>query len=46
LRPLPFKRFFMDETRAAILDPGRRRTKNGYFWAIVSDDPWHDVTVF
>ena len=29
-------RVFMDETRAPVLDPGRRRTKTGYFWAIVS----------
>jgi transposase len=31
-------RLFMDETTAPVLDPGRRRTKKGYFWAIASDD--------
>lgn len=31
-------RVFMDETRAPVLDPGRRKTKTGYFWAIVADD--------
>jgi transposase len=31
----------MDETRAPVLDPGRRRTKIGYLWAIARDDrPW------
>jgi hypothetical protein len=34
-------RIFMDETRAPVLDPGRRKTKTGYFWAIVSDDRCH-----
>lgn len=34
-------RIFMDETRAPVLDPGRRKTKTGYFWAIVSDDRGH-----
>ena len=29
-------RVFMDETRAPVLDPGRRKTKTGYFWAIVA----------
>jgi len=30
-----------DETRAPVLDPGRGRTKTGYFWAIARDDrPW------
>jgi transposase len=30
-----------DETRAPVLDPGRGRTKTGYFWAISRDDrPW------
>lgn len=30
-----------DETRAPVLDPGRGRTKSGYFWAIARDDrPW------
>ncbi|WP_394341565.1 IS66 family transposase [Rhodobacter sp. CZR27] len=31
-------RLFMDETTAPVLDPGRRRTRTGFFWAIVSDD--------
>jgi transposase len=31
-------RLFMDETTAPVLDPGRRRTKKGFFWAIASDD--------
>ena len=32
---------FVDETRAPVLDPGRGRTKTGYFWAIARDDrPW------
>ena len=31
----------VDETRAPVLDPGRGRTKSGYFWAIARDDrPW------
>ncbi len=34
-------RLFMDETRAPVLDPGRRRTRTGFFWAIVSDDRGH-----
>jgi len=34
-------RIFMDENRAPVLDPGRRKTKTGYFWAIVSDDRGH-----
>lgn len=30
-----------DETTAAVLDPGRGRTKKGFFWAIARDDrPW------
>jgi hypothetical protein len=29
------------EDRAPVLDPGRRRTKSGYLWAIARDDrPW------
>jgi len=28
----------VDETRAPVLDPGRGRTKSGYFWAIARDD--------
>src|SRR3546814_13345190 len=31
----------MDETTAPVLDPGRRRTKKGFFWAIASDDRGH-----
>ena len=34
-------RVFVDETRAPVLDPGRKRTKSGYFWAVVSDDRGH-----
>ena len=34
-------RIFMDETRAPVLDPGRKRTKLGFFWAVVSDDRGH-----
>ncbi len=34
-------RLFMDETTAPVLDPGRRRTKTGYFWAIAADDRGH-----
>src|SRR3546814_2141356 len=34
-------RIFMDETTAPVLDPGRRRTKKGFFWAIASDDRGH-----
>lgn len=31
----------VDETRAPVLDPGRGRTKIGYFWALARDDrPW------
>jgi hypothetical protein len=31
----------MDETRAPVLDPGSRKTKTGYFWALARDDrPW------
>jgi Transposase IS66 family len=34
----------VDETRAPVLDPGRGRTKTGYFWAISRDDrPWGRV---
>ncbi len=35
------ERIFMDETRAPVLDPGRKRTKLGFFWAIVSDGRGH-----
>jgi transposase len=34
-------RVFMDETRAPVLDPGRKATRTGWFWAIVSDDRGH-----
>lgn len=37
-------RIFMDETRAPVLDPGRKTTKTGWFWAIVSDDRGHGGT--
>ena len=37
-------RIFMDETRAPVLDPGRRTTKTGWFWAIVSDNRGHGGT--
>jgi transposase len=31
----------IDETVVPVLDPGRGRTKKGYFWAIARDDrPW------
>ena len=34
-------KLFVDETKAPVLDPGRGRTKTGYFWAIARDDrPW------
>ncbi len=34
-------RLFADETVMPVLDPGRGRTKQGYFWAIARDDrPW------
>jgi transposase len=35
---LTSSRLFVDETRAPVLDPGRGRTKSGYFWAIARDD--------
>ena len=35
------ERLFMDETRAPVLDPGRRRTKTGVFRAVVADDRGH-----
>jgi hypothetical protein len=34
----------MDETTAPVLDPGRGRTKKGFFWAIASDDRGHGGT--
>ena len=34
-------RLFADETPVPVLDPGRGRTKTGYFWTIARDDrPW------
>ena len=34
-------RIFADETVVPVLDPGRGRTKQDYFWAIARDDrPW------
>ena len=34
-------KLFMDETRAPVLDPGARKTKTSYFWALARDDrPW------
>ena len=34
-------RLFMDETPLPVLDPGRRVTKKGYFWAMAADDRAH-----
>ena len=31
-------KLFMDETVAPVLDPGRKRTKRGYLWALARDD--------
>jgi transposase len=37
-------KLFMDETRAPVLDPGSKKTKTGYFWALARDDrPWGDA---
>ncbi len=34
-------KLFMDETRAPVLDPGQKKVKTGYFWALARDDrPW------
>jgi transposase len=34
-------KLFADETRCPVLDPGRRRTKIGWLWALACDDrPW------
>jgi transposase len=35
---LASERVFADETVVPVLDPGRGRTKQGYFWAIARDD--------
>src|SRR5271166_4566499 len=38
---LASSRIFVDETVVPVLDPGRGRTKKGYFWAIARNDrPW------
>ena len=38
---LALTRIFADETVVPVLDPGRGRTKQGYFWAMARDDrPW------
>jgi transposase len=37
-RLLGGSKLFVDETKAPVLDPGRGRTKAGYFWAIARDD--------
>jgi transposase len=38
---LASERLFADETVVPVLDPGRGKTKQGYFWAIARDDrPW------
>jgi len=31
-------KLFMDETPLPVLDPGRGKTKTGYFWALARDD--------
>ena len=31
-------RLYVDETAAPVLDPGRGKTKTGYFWAVLRDD--------
>lgn len=36
-RLLAAPRLFVDETKAPVLDPGRGRTKSGYFWAVAQD---------
>ena len=42
---LTSSRIFVDETVVPVLDPGRGRTKKGYFWAIARDDrPWGGST--
>lgn len=40
-RVLRSTKLFVDETTAPVLDPGRGRTKKGYFWVLARDDrPW------
>jgi transposase len=42
---LASSRIFVDETVVPVLDPGRGRTKKGYFWAVARDDrPWGGST--
>ena len=42
---LASSRIFADETVVPVLDPGRGRTKKGYFWAVARDDrPWGGST--
>ena len=42
LRLLQSTKLCVDETTAPVLDPGRGKTKTGYFWAISRDDrPWN-----
>src|SRR4051794_13488984 len=37
-------KLFADETTAPVLDPGRGRTKTGYFWVLARDDrPWQGI---
>src|SRR5690606_32583514 len=31
-------KLLMEETRAPVLDPGARKTRTGYFWALARDD--------
>jgi transposase len=31
-------RLYVDETTVPVLDPGRGKTKTGYFWAVLRDD--------
>lgn len=33
----PSNKLFIDETRAQVLDPGSRKTKSGYFCALIRD---------
>ncbi len=35
-------KLLMEEIVALLLDPGRKKTKTGYFWALARDDrPWN-----
>lgn len=41
-RPLQSSKLCVDGTTAPVLDPGKGKTKIGYFWAISRDDrPWN-----